>query len=129
VEPDFGLPEQVRFDIVAVALIRKKFLEAPAKRGLGARSTGKPCVQNGLRQVFEPLVVQEPANPAEIEYEVANGNACATGLFACRENSERQVLDWEFASLCTLAPARKCLDFGWVAHGSFAFGNPRQERS
>ena len=110
-------PNQLRLDIVTVFFFRQQFLQPFAKGAMRFGAARQPAVQDRLRQILAPLLVEQVGNADKIEHVIADGDAGAPPALAHGEDAERQVLDRKVAILGAVAPA-------FHGHGSLALGKP-----
>ena len=129
VHPDLALPDQLRLDIVTIALVAQQFLETQAQGSLRLMTPRQPAVQHRLRQVVPPVFVEEVGDRGEVEHEIADRDAGAAPALTDRKDAERQVLDREIASLSSFAPTGERRVVALVDHGSLALGKPCQAMS
>jgi hypothetical protein len=128
-EAHFRLPDELGLDFLPELLFRQEMLKAPAQCSLRLGATGEPRIENGLRKVLLPILVEEVRNCAKIKDEVTNGDTRSAPALTRREDSQGEVLDWKVAPLRTLAPAGELRLVTFADHGSLAFGKPAHAMS
>ena len=129
VQPNLRLTDELRFDIVPISFVAQDLAEPVAQRPSRLRATREPAIEDRLREVFAPLLVEEIGNSHEVEDEVADRNSRLPPPLTDRKDAERKVLDRKIAALRALAPASQRRIVAFIDHGSFAFGNPVQAMS
>ena len=124
VHPDLALPDQLRLEVVTVALVAQEFLETKAQGSLRPMTARQPTVQHRLREFVPPVFVEEVSDRGQVEHEIADRDTGPAPALTDREDAERQVLDREIALLSTFAPTGERRVVALVDHGSFALGKP-----
>ena len=130
VQPDLALPDQLRLDLVAIIFVRQQLGQPQAKLALRTRAARQPGVEHGLRQILEPVLVEQVGDAGEVEHIIADGDARPASALGFGKNAQRQVLDREIAARrSALDPAHARGVVRFVDHGSCALEKPAHASS
>jgi len=127
-----ALPDEMHLQIVAITLVGQYLRQAATEGAVRFRAPRQPCVEDRLREVVAPFLVEKVGGCRKIEDVITDCDARPPQPLGFGKDAERQVLHRKIAArLRTVHPAYALHIMRFIDHRyeSFAFGKPVQARS